>query len=49
MARRVFERGGFAVLDVTDKPIETTADEIVALITRRIGTESEAGSARAVI
>ncbi len=37
MARRVFEQGGFAVLDVTDKPIETTADEIVALVTRRVG------------
>jgi regulator of PEP synthase PpsR (kinase-PPPase family) len=41
MAHRVFEQGGFAVLDVTDKPIETTADEIVALITRRVGTEDE--------
>ncbi len=49
MARRVFERGGFAVLDVTDKPIETTADEIVALITRRVGAENETGSIRTII
>jgi hypothetical protein len=38
MARGVFERGGFAVIDVTDKPIETSADEIIALVTRRVGT-----------
>lgn len=37
MARHTFERGGFAVVDVTDKPIETSADEIVALMTRRVG------------
>ena len=37
MARHVFERGGFTAVDVTDKPIETSADEIIALITRRIG------------
>lgn len=43
MARRVFERGGFAVLDVTDKPIETAADEIVALVTRRLGVGRETG------
>jgi regulator of PEP synthase PpsR (kinase-PPPase family) len=49
MARRVFERGGFAVLDVTDKPIETTADEIVALITRRVGTEDEPETPRVLI
>jgi regulator of PEP synthase PpsR (kinase-PPPase family) len=35
MARRVFEKGGFTSIDVTDKPIETIADEIVALVTRR--------------
>jgi regulator of PEP synthase PpsR (kinase-PPPase family) len=38
MAWQAFERGGFAVIDVTDKPIETSADEIIALVTRRIGT-----------
>jgi regulator of PEP synthase PpsR (kinase-PPPase family) len=34
MARRVFRRGGFAVVNVTNKPIEESADEIIALITR---------------
>jgi regulator of PEP synthase PpsR (kinase-PPPase family) len=34
MARRVFRRGGFAVVNVTNKPIEESADEIMALITR---------------
>jgi regulator of PEP synthase PpsR (kinase-PPPase family) len=31
-ALRVFKRGRFAVIDVTDKPIETSADEIIKLI-----------------
>jgi regulator of PEP synthase PpsR (kinase-PPPase family) len=34
MARRVFRRGGFAVVNVTNKPIEESADEIIARITR---------------
>ena len=34
MARRVFRKGGFAVVNVTSRPIEETADEIIALITR---------------
>lgn len=33
-ARQVYRRGGFATLDVTDKPIESTADEIIRLISR---------------
>jgi [pyruvate, water dikinase]-phosphate phosphotransferase / [pyruvate, water dikinase] kinase len=37
MAQQVFARGGFTAIDVTDKPIETTADEIIALVTRRVG------------
>ena len=37
-ALRVFRRGRFAVIDVTDKPIETSADEIIKL------TESRAKS-----
>jgi [pyruvate, water dikinase]-phosphate phosphotransferase / [pyruvate, water dikinase] kinase len=36
-ARQVFRRGGFAVIDVTDKPIETCADEIIRLIQRQVG------------
>jgi [pyruvate, water dikinase]-phosphate phosphotransferase / [pyruvate, water dikinase] kinase len=31
-ALRVFRRGHFTVIDVTDKPIETSADEIIRLI-----------------
>jgi regulator of PEP synthase PpsR (kinase-PPPase family) len=34
MTRGVFRRGGFAVVNVTNKPIEESADEIIALITR---------------
>jgi len=34
MARKLFRKGGFAVVDVTGKPVEESADEIIALITR---------------
>jgi regulator of PEP synthase PpsR (kinase-PPPase family) len=34
-AKQVFRRGGFSVVDVTDKPIETCADEVIRLIQRR--------------
>jgi len=40
MARQVFRRGRFRVVDVTDKPIETAADEIVAIITRQLRVEA---------
>jgi hypothetical protein len=33
-ALRLFKRNGFYIIDVTDKPIETSADEIVRLMTR---------------
>ncbi|MCG6860069.1 MAG: kinase/pyrophosphorylase, partial [Chromatiaceae bacterium] len=33
MARRVFRKGRFAVVDVTNKPVEESADEIIARIT----------------
>ena len=39
-ARQVFKQGGFSTIDVTDKPIEASADEIIALITRRFGAEA---------
>jgi regulator of PEP synthase PpsR (kinase-PPPase family) len=39
-ARRVFKQGGFSTIDVTDKPIEASADEIIALITRRFGAKA---------
>ena len=35
VAQKIFRRGGFAMVDVTDKPIETSADEIIKLITQR--------------
>ncbi len=37
VAEQVFRRGQFVVLDVTDKPIEESAAEIIALISRRLG------------
>ena len=35
-ARKIFLKNGFRVLDVTDKPIETSADEVVRMVTRAI-------------
>ncbi len=35
-AREVFRRGQFAIIDTTDKPIEESAEEIIALINRRL-------------
>lgn len=35
-ARKFFRRHGFGMIDVTDKPIEESADEVIALITRRL-------------
>jgi len=34
-ARRVFRRGRFGVVDVTSRPIEESANEVVALVSRR--------------
>ena len=36
-ARRLFRRAGFTTMDVTDKPIEASAHDVAALITRRFG------------
>ncbi|GAB4446458.1 MAG: pyruvate, water dikinase regulatory protein [Anaerolineae bacterium] len=33
---KLFRRHGFAVVNVTDKPIEESADEVIALVTRRL-------------
>lgn len=33
-ARRIFRQGGFAVVDITNRPIEETASEVIALIAR---------------
>jgi regulator of PEP synthase PpsR (kinase-PPPase family) len=38
-ARRVFQQGRFTVVDVTDKPIETSADEIIERVTRQLRRE----------
>jgi regulator of PEP synthase PpsR (kinase-PPPase family) len=40
-ALKLFRKSGFAVLDVTDKPIETTADDIIRLITRNFKTSPQ--------
>jgi hypothetical protein len=36
-ARQLCERGGFSVIDVTDKPIEASANQVIDMITRRFG------------
>ena len=36
-AQQIFERGGFTVINVTNKPIETTANEIIGLVSDRFG------------
>lgn len=33
-ARRFYRRNGYTIIDVTDKPIESSADEVIRLITR---------------
>jgi [pyruvate, water dikinase]-phosphate phosphotransferase / [pyruvate, water dikinase] kinase len=33
-SRRIFRQGGFAVVNVTNKPIEENADQVIALISR---------------
>jgi regulator of PEP synthase PpsR (kinase-PPPase family) len=34
-AEWVFRKGGFTIIDVTNKPVETTANEIIGFITKR--------------
>jgi regulator of PEP synthase PpsR (kinase-PPPase family) len=41
-ARKVFRRHGFSVIDVTDKPIEASANQVIELITRRFGEKVRA-------
>lgn len=36
-AKRIIRRGGFTTIDVTDKPIEASANQVIDLITRRFG------------
>jgi regulator of PEP synthase PpsR (kinase-PPPase family) len=40
VARKLFRRSGFAIVNVTDKPIEESADEVIALVTRRLKREA---------
>jgi hypothetical protein len=35
-AKRIFRKGGFRTLDVTNKPIETTAGQVIQLVTRQL-------------
>ncbi len=43
-AKLVFRRGGFTVVDMTDKSIEDSADEVISLIKRRIpGSQAQQG------
>jgi regulator of PEP synthase PpsR (kinase-PPPase family) len=39
--RRFYRKNGFAVVDVTDKPIEESADEVIALVTRKLKTQQK--------
>ena len=43
-ADRIFARGGFSVVDVTDKPIETSADDVIKLITRQTRGQNKRSS-----
>jgi regulator of PEP synthase PpsR (kinase-PPPase family) len=40
-ANQIFERGGFTVINVTSKPIETTANEIIGLISERFAYDTQ--------
>ena len=35
-AQTIFRRGGFAIVDVTNKPIEESADEVIDRVSRRL-------------
>lgn len=39
-SRRVFRRGGFRTIDVTNKPIETTAGQVIDLVTQQLKESS---------
>lgn len=40
-AQQIFERGKFTVINVTNKPVETTANEIIGLISDRFGYDAQ--------
>ncbi len=39
-ARRIFKKSGFSIINVTDKPVEASADDVITLITRRLKAEA---------
>ncbi len=42
-ARHFCRRSGFAIVDVTDKPIESSAEEVIAAVTQRLRTQQQIG------
>lgn len=42
-AERIFQRGGFPVVDITERSIEENADEVIAHVTRRLAQPPRAG------
>jgi hypothetical protein len=42
-AKEVCQRGGFTIINVTDRPIETSADEVIRLVTSRSGLRDRPG------
>ena len=39
LAKRIFQKGGFTILNVTNKPIEYTANQVVTMVTDRFGAD----------
>ena len=39
-AKNIFEKGGFYTIKVTHRPIETTANEITAVLSERFSREN---------
>lgn len=42
-AKRLFKQHGFSIINVTDKPIESSADHVIRLITSKIGPQAGRG------
>lgn len=40
-ANSIFEKGGFTIINVTNKPIESSANEITGIITERLGFKKQ--------
>lgn len=39
--RKLYRRNGFGIIDITDKPIEESADEVIAMVTRRLKSQAD--------